>query len=65
MNAISIHDPSLLPLFIIASSLVLITLLALTMRSIIMREKAMIRRNRHDADARASYESRWRTPGAA
>lgn len=65
MNAFNIHDPSLAPLFIIASSVVLITLLALTMRSIIMREKAMIRHNRKDVDARASYESRWRTPGAA
>ena len=65
MSAIDIHDPSLLPLFIIGSSVVLIMLLALTMRSIIMREKAMIRRNRQDEAVRASYESNWRTPGAA
>lgn len=40
--------------------LIAIVLLALTMRSIVLRDRAMIRR-REEAEHRAAYEQRWKT----
>ena len=51
------------PLFIIFSGMVLITLIALTMRAIVRREKAMINARLDDPIQIAAYEQRWR--GAA
>ena len=51
------------PLFIIFAGMVLITLIALTMRSIVRREKAMINSRLDDPIRIAAYEQRWR--GAA
>lgn len=65
MNTVEFTNPVIMPFFIIAAGVVMIVLLTLTLRSIVLREKAMIRRNREDAAVRASYETRWRTPGAA
>lgn len=58
-------DPLFTPLFMIVPAIVLVALMALTMRAVIMRERAMIRRRREDTGARASYESRWRDHSAA
>ena len=58
-------DPVFAPLSIIAPALLLIVLLALTMRSIILREKAMIRERRNSDEARAAYDSNWRNRTAA
>lgn len=66
MNAIELNSAVLTaPYFLIAAGIVMVVLMALTVRSVIMREKAMIRRNREDADLRAAYETRWRNTGAA
>jgi len=51
------------PLFIIFAGTVLIALIALTMRSIVRREKAMINARLDDPIQVAAYEQRWR--GAA
>lgn len=44
--------------------LIAAVLLALTMRSVILRDRAMIRR-REDARLQLDYEKRWRKPDAA
>jgi hypothetical protein len=44
-------------------SLIFVVLLALTLRSVILRERAMIR-HRHDDEHRSTYENRWRKPEA-
>ena len=49
------------PLFIIASGTILIMLIALTMRSIIRREKAMINAAMDEPHEVAAYEQRWRS----
>ena len=48
------------PLFIIFVALVTITLIALTMRSVIRREKAMIKASMDEAKDVAAYQQRWR-----
>lgn len=48
------------PLFIIFSGAVFIVLMALTMRSIIRREKAMINAAMDEPHEIAAYEQRWR-----
>jgi hypothetical protein len=53
------------PIFIILAGIAVIALLALTMRSIIRRDKAMIRDNMSEEHRIANYKDRWRdTPGA-
>lgn len=49
------------PLFIIFSALVMITLIALTMRAIIRREKAMIKSAMDEPHEIAAYQQRWRS----
>jgi hypothetical protein len=51
------------PLFIISAGIVFLVLLALTMRSIIRREKAMIKAAVDEPHEIAAYNQRWR--GAA
>ena len=65
MIAVGLEDPLFAPLFIIIPAVIMVLLLALTMRSVVMRERAMVRQDREDPDARAAYERRWRHPGAA
>lgn len=48
------------PLFIIFTGTVFIVLIALTMRSIIRREKAMINSAMDEPHEIAAYEQRWR-----
>ena len=47
-------------LFFVISAAVIIVLLALTLRSVWMRERAMVRQRRFDAEAQAAYDSKWR-----
>ena len=47
-------------LFFVISAAVIVVLLALTLRSVWMRERAMVRQRRLDAQARAAYEEKWR-----
>jgi hypothetical protein len=49
------------PLFIIAAGIVFLVLLALTMRSIIRREKAMINAAMDEPHEIAAYNQRWRS----
>ena len=49
------------PLFIIFSALVMITLIALTMRAVIRREKAMIKSAMDEPHEIAAYQQRWRS----
>lgn len=51
---------SMTPLFIIFAGTVLIALIALTMRSVIRREKAMIKASKDEAHEIEAYEQRWR-----
>ena len=55
-----LKNVDLIPLFIIGGSVVLIALIALTMRAIIRREKAMIRGQMDESHEVAAYEARWR-----
>jgi len=65
MFSTGFSDPLFTPLFMIVPALILVMLMALTMRAVIMRERAMIRHRRQDQTARAAYESRWRNQSAA
>lgn len=65
MLNIGLEDPRFAPLFVIVPSLIMVVLLALTMRAVIMRERAMVRQNRQDADIQTAYEQQWRNRGAA
>lgn len=47
-------------LFFVISAAVVVLLVALTLRSVWMRERAMVRQRRLDAEAQAAYESKWR-----
>lgn len=60
MTTFGIH----LHLVMMAGAFTMLVLLGLTMRSVIMREKAMIRERRQDHEARQAYETRWRNLGA-
>ena len=55
-----IQNVHLAPLFIIFAGTVLIALIALTMRSVVRREKAMIRSQMDEPHEVAAYEERWR-----
>ena len=47
-------------LFFVISAAVIVVLLALTLRSVWMRERAMVRQRRLDAQAQAAYAEKWR-----
>lgn len=49
---------------LVVVALIAVVLLALTMRSVILRDRAMIRR-REDAKEQLAYEERWRKPDAS
>lgn len=49
------------PLFIIAAGTIFIMLMALTMRAIIRREKAMINTHMDEPHEVAAYQQRWRS----
>lgn len=51
-------DPT--AIYIILAAIVFIALIWLTMRSVIRREKAMIREKTDDPNNIAAYENRWR-----
>lgn len=65
MISIGLEDPRFAPLFMIVPAVIMVLLLALTMRSVILRERAMVRQNREDPDALRAYERRWRNHSAA
>jgi hypothetical protein len=48
---------------LVVIGLVFIVLMALTMRSVILRDRAMIRHRQDDAH-KSEYEKRWRKPEA-
>ena len=60
MNNTDLNQMMATPFFLIASTLVMVVLIALTMRAVIHRERAMIPERRRDSDARVVYMSRWR-----
>lgn len=54
-----------MPLSMAVTAFVMVVLLALTMRAVIMRERAMIRESRHDSFTQSVYTNRWRNRTAA
>ena len=48
------------PMFIIFASTVLIALIALTMRAVVRREKAMIKASMDEPHEVEAYQRRWR-----
>ena len=64
MINIGLEDPRFAPLFMIVPAVIMVLLLALTMRSVILRERAMVRQNREDPEAQRAYEQRWRNHSA-
>lgn len=52
------------PLSMTVTGIVMVVLMALTMRSIVKRQRAMVRESRHDYLTRTAYTSRWRNPAA-
>lgn len=49
---------------LVVVALIALVLMALTMRSVVLRDRAMIRK-REDARLQSAYEERWRKPDAA
>ena len=56
-----LQNLSLTPLFIVFAGTVLVALIALTMRAVIRRDKAMIKSSPDEARDVAAYEQRWRS----
>lgn len=54
------HEFATTPMFIIATAAVFIVLMALTMRSVIRREKAMIKASMDEPHEVEAYLQRWR-----
>ncbi|MGB3012282.1 MAG: hypothetical protein WBB54_13110 [Mycobacterium sp.] len=54
------HNPEMAPYFFIGGGVVLIILLALTMRSIVRRDKAMVDTSMDEPHEIAAYQDRWR-----
>jgi hypothetical protein len=65
MNTTDLNQLMATPLSMVVTAVVMVVLMALTMRAVIMRERAMIRASRHDSFARSVYTSRWRNQTAA
>lgn len=65
MNNTEFNQLMATPFFLIAPSIVLVVLMALTMRAVINRERAMIPERRRDQDARVAYVNRWRNRTSA
>lgn len=65
MLNIGLEDPRFAPLFMIVPAIIMVLLLALTMRSVILRERALVRQNGEDREAQRAYERRWRSDRAA
>ena len=56
-----LQNLSLTPIFIVFAGTVLVALIALTMRAVIRRDKAMIKSSPDEARDAAAYEQRWRS----
>ncbi|HPY26011.1 MAG: hypothetical protein QG655_2957 [Actinomycetota bacterium] len=65
MINIGLEHPLFAPLFMIVPAVIMVLLLALTMRAVIMRERAMVRRHRDNPEALQTYERQWRYHSAA
>lgn len=66
MNSIDIHDLLATPLSMTLLGIVMVVLMALTMNSIVKRERAMmVRDRRSDSAATLAYVARWRNRTAA
>ncbi len=48
------------PLAVLLPAIISVVLIALTMYSVIKRERAMIRERRYDPGAKVAYVNRWR-----
>ena len=60
MTGAEMQNIDFTPLLIIFAGIVVISLIALTMRAVIRREKAMIRERIDEPHEIAAYEERWR-----
>lgn len=61
MNNIDVHDLLTTPLSMTVIGMVMVVLMALTMNSIVKRERAMmVRERRGDSSARVAYMAHWR-----
>jgi len=56
---------SLTPVYIIGGALVMIVLITLTMRSVIRRDKAMIREDMDEEHEIEAYKQRWKDQQAS
>ncbi|MGD9621348.1 MAG: hypothetical protein AB7G47_17515 [Mycolicibacterium sp.] len=66
MNSIDVHDLLTTPLAMTALGFVIVVLMALTMNSVVKRERAMmVRALRHDSADRVAYLARWRNGTSA
>jgi len=59
MNSL-FHNSEMAPFFIIGGGVVMIILLALTMRSIVRRDRAMVNTSMDEPHEVAAYQDRWR-----
>lgn len=60
MNTTDFNQFTTGPVTMIVSAIVMVLLIALTMRAVINRERAMVRDRRRDSVAQLSYMDRWR-----
>lgn len=60
MNTTDLNQLMATPSSMAFAAIVMVVLMALTMRAVIMRQRAMIRESRHDSFAQSVYTSRWR-----
>lgn len=65
MNNTDFNQMMATPFFMTVPAIVMVLLIALTMRAVINRERAMIPERRHDSEAQVAYMSRWRNGPSA
>ncbi|MEO3760475.1 hypothetical protein ABGB19_19600 [Mycobacterium sp. B14F4] len=65
MNTSDFNQLMATPLSMALTAVVMVVLMALTMRAVVMRQRAMIRESRHDSFAQLIYTSSWRNRTSA
>ncbi len=66
MNSFAVHEMLTTPISMTVLGFLMVVLIALTLRAVVKRERAMMTRDlRHDSAARVAYVARWRNRSAA
>ncbi len=66
MNSFAVREMLTTPIAMTVLGFLMVVLIALTLRAVVKRERAMMTRDlQHDSAARVGYVARWRNRNAA